>query len=144
VHRERFVSCVAFVDDPPIEEVHAAVSVSGISLIVSDHTYRRTLLVQLAEEVRRVDYFRLRDRYASEEDGCPTRWTDNPGAITSVKVGGRLKRIAHYYGCQYEMESRRGVYPEHLTAFESRVDEIVGVAEWIGSEKERARTATQR
>jgi ABC-type dipeptide/oligopeptide/nickel transport system ATPase subunit len=51
VHRERFVFCVAFVDDPPIEEVHAAVRVSGVSLIVSHHTDRRTLVVKLAKQV---------------------------------------------------------------------------------------------
>jgi hypothetical protein len=51
VHRERFVFCIAFVDNPPIEQVHAAVRVSSVPLIVSHHADRRTLLVQLAKQV---------------------------------------------------------------------------------------------
>ena len=96
---------------------------------------------QLDAEVQRVHYFSLRDRYAFQEDGCPTTWTDNPAVITSVRAGGQRKQIMHGYGCQYEMESRRGVYPADLTAFESRVDAIVGVAQWIGSLEERVGAA---
>src|SRR5437879_952469 len=42
---------------------------------------------KLTDEIERVNYFGLRDGYASTEDGCPTRWTDNPAAITSVQAG---------------------------------------------------------
>src|SRR5437762_3733651 len=48
-------------------------------------------LRQLRGEVERIHYFDLRDSYASPADGCPTRWTDNPAAITSVLAGGKTK-----------------------------------------------------
>jgi len=101
-------------------------------------------LQRLADEFRRLGYFNLRDHYASSEDGCPTVWTDNPSVITSVRVRGTTKTVEHYLGCQYEIDSRRGPYPEDLTAFENQIDEIVGTKQWIGTEQERAKTAARR
>jgi len=97
-------------------------------------------ILKLTREVERINYFDLRDSYASPADGCPTRWTDNPAAITSVRAGGRTKRIHHYLGCRENAGSRSigETYPRGLADFEDRIDAIVGTAEWIGRESERA------
>jgi hypothetical protein len=96
---------------------------------------------KLTSEVERINYFDLRDSYASPADGCPTTWTDNPAAITSVRAGGKTKRIHHYLGCRENVGSGSigESYPRGLAVFEDRIDAIVGTAEWIGTEPERAR-----
>ena len=103
----------------------------------------RHSLQRLADEVQRLSYFRLRDHYASSEDGCSTLSTDSPSVITSVRVGGTTKTVDHYLGCEYAIASR-GPYPEDLTAFENQIDEIVGTKQWIGTEQERAKTAARK
>jgi len=96
-------------------------------------------LEKLVDEINRANYFNLRDRYAREEDGCPTVWTDSPGAITSVRADGRLKTIRHYHGCQDDDRSASAVssYPRALTELEDQIDRIVKTEEWIGTEEER-------
>lgn len=84
---------------------------------------------ELIAAFEKVNYFSLKDRYATEEDGCPERWTDNPSAITSIKIDGKTKAITHYHGCQ---DSKgKFIYPKELTELERRIDEIVGTGQWI-------------
>ena len=78
-------------------------------------------------------YFSLRDSYFTAEDGCPTYWTDNPSAFTSIRINGRSKSVAHYYGCQ-EKETKRGQgspFPHELTELERKIDMIVGTKQWV-------------
>lgn len=95
---------------------------------------------QLRVELGKVNYFALRSRYSFARDGCPTVWTDNPAAITSVRRNGMVKSVHHYYGCrQQDRGSARGQpYPEYLTRFERRIDEIVGTTEWVVSKRDAA------
>src|SRR4051812_43917277 len=46
---------------------------------------------RLVEDFKKVDYFSLRDKYVTRADGCQEWWTDNPSAITSLKVEGKQK-----------------------------------------------------
>jgi hypothetical protein len=96
---------------------------------------------RLTDEIERVSYFGLRDSYDSATDGCPTTWTDNPAAITSVRAGGKTKRIHHYLGCREDAgpAANGKSYPRSLTTFEDRIDMIAGTAEWIGTGPERVR-----
>jgi uncharacterized protein DUF6438 len=90
-------------------------------------------VAELRVELGKVNYFALRDRYASQLDGCPIVWTDNPSAMTSVRRNGIVKTVHHYYGCR-EMDwgSTLGApYPEYLADFEDRVDQIVDSGEWV-------------
>jgi hypothetical protein len=99
----------------------------------------RVDLEKLVDEINRANYFNLRDRYAREEDGCPTVWTDSPVAITSVRADGRLKTIRHYHGCQDDERNSSvvSIYPRALTELEDQIDRIVKTEEWIGTEEER-------
>jgi hypothetical protein len=74
-------------------------------------------------------YFTLKDSYKSPEDGCPEFWTDNPSAITSIRINGKSKTIFHYYGCQTGDGS--AIYPNSLTYLETQIDRIVGTDKWI-------------
>lgn len=74
-------------------------------------------------------YFALNDTYETQKDGCPEVWTDNPSAITSIRLNGKHKTISHYYGCQ--TGSGTAVYPNGLTYLETRIDQIVGTEKWI-------------
>src|SRR6266436_260433 len=69
-------------------------------------------------------YFTLNDKYETQKDGCPEVWTDNPTAITSIRLNGKTKTISHYYGCQ--MGRGTAIYPDGLTYLETKIDEIVG------------------
>jgi hypothetical protein len=92
---------------------------------------------QLSELIRafnNADYFSLKDSYAGgPADGCPTMWTDNASAITSIRSKGRAKKIYHYYGCR-ELDSGDGVgkvWPQGLFHLEEQIDQIVGSDKWI-------------
>ena len=89
-------------------------------------------LRQLLAEFEKADYFSLRDRYQSWEDGCPTGWLDLPSAITSIRINGRAKTITHDYGCREKSANgpSGAVYPKELFVLEQRIDEIVGTARW--------------
>jgi hypothetical protein len=92
---------------------------------------------QLSELIRAFNnagYFSLNDSYAGgPADGCPTMWTDNASAITSIRSKGRSKKIYHYYGCR-ELDSGYGVgkvWPQALFHLEEQIDQIVGTDKWI-------------
>jgi len=74
-------------------------------------------------------YFSLNDSYETQKDGCPEVWTDNPSAITSLRMNGKTKTISHYYGCQ--AGSGTSIYPNGLTYLETTIDQIVGTDKWI-------------
>ncbi len=78
----------------------------------------------LLYELERGGYFSFADRYTSAAPACGRYITDSPSAITSVRLDGRTKRIAHDYGC--------GAAPGALTVLERRIDEVLNSAQWTG------------
>lgn len=85
-------------------------------------------LRKLIAEFDAVSYFSLRDSYKTQADGCPEVWTDNPQAITSIRMGGKSKKIVHYYGC--EEDQGKSIYPKVLTELEAKIDQIAGTDKW--------------
>jgi len=79
----------------------------------------------LVNEFNQVDYFSLADAYLPGTKECPNRITDMPSATTSIRLNGRTKAVAHYYGCGSEGAVGK------LTALEKRIDEVVGTQKWI-------------
>lgn len=80
---------------------------------------------ELVGEFEKIKYFSLRDRYSQRADGCTTFMTDMPSANTSLSLNGKIKSVAHYFGC-------RG--PEilpGLAALENKIDEVAGSEKWI-------------
>lgn len=51
MHGECFFSRLTLFNYATVKQVNASIRVSGVPLIVSDHTYSRPLLVQLSKEV---------------------------------------------------------------------------------------------
>jgi hypothetical protein len=100
-----------------------------------ESTVTQEQLRQLVAEFEKADYFSLCDEYPSSCDRCPTDWTDNPSANTSIQINGKKKSIRHYYGCQ-EKSEHYAVYPQKLYQLESRIDEIVGSARWVAGKTE--------
>lgn len=80
-------------------------------------------LAELAQAFKDADYFALADAYVKRE------WTDNPTCNTSFNQGGRRKAVAHYHGDHSA--------PAKLTALENRIDQIIQIERFIGSEAER-------
>jgi hypothetical protein len=85
-------------------------------------------LKQLMAEFDRVKFFSLEDDYSEIRLSCPT---DQPSAITSIRINGRSKRINHYLGCGEPK------VPKALTELENKIDEIVNTAQWLPEKKER-------
>lgn len=83
-------------------------------------------LIALFDEAK---YFSFKDKYQTEEDGCPEVWTDYPSAVTSIRINGKSKTVSHYLGCQ---DGRaKLIYPKGLNKLENQIDEIVGTQKWI-------------
>ena len=85
-------------------------------------------LKQLMAEFDRVKFFSLEDDYSETRLSCPT---DQPSAITSIRINGKSKTINHYLGC---LEPK---VPKGLTELENKIDEIVNTAQWLTDKKER-------
>ena len=88
-------------------------------------------VTKLIEATNAVNFFALRDKYQSTEDGCATVATDSPSVIISIKIGDRQKTVDHYHGCLSDIDPYR-VYPSSLVEFENKIDEIVGTSKWTG------------
>lgn len=86
-------------------------------------------LLNLISAFDAAEYFSLKDRYTTAADGCPEVWTDNPTAITSIRIQGKSKSITHYYGCHDDQGNPP--YPQALTALETKIDQIVDTNRWI-------------
>ncbi|HBB94821.1 MAG TPA: acetamidase [Blastocatellia bacterium] len=80
---------------------------------------------KLVSEFEKIDYFSLPDRYAPGTKECPRVVTDMPSADTSIRLKGKSKSVAHYYGC-----GNSGVLGK-LTALETKIDEVTGTQKWI-------------
>ena len=85
-------------------------------------------LKQLMAEFDRVNFFSLEDDYSEIRLSCPT---DQPSAITSIRINGKSKTINHYLGC---LEPK---VPKGLTELENKIDEVVNTAQWLPDKKER-------
>lgn len=80
---------------------------------------------QLVSEFENIDYFSLPDSYAPGTPVCPQRITDMPSANTSIRLKGKTKSVAHYYGC-----GDKGALAQ-LTALEKKIDDVAGTQKWI-------------
>lgn len=86
-------------------------------------------LAQLISEFEKIDYFSLKDRYKSIEDGCPELWTDRAYVVTSIRINEKSKSINHYHGCMED--GFKSPYPRALAELEMKIDEIVGTKQWL-------------
>ena len=90
----------------------------------------------LMAEFRKARYFTLRNSYEDWKDGCITWRTDASSAITSIRINKRKKSVSHYRGCssgsnKFNRELQR------LSKLEDKIDEIIKIHQWIGTEEER-------
>jgi hypothetical protein len=94
-------------------------------------------LREILSAIRKANYFSMKDRYASGEDGCEGTWTDHPSVIISVKANGRSKTIHHDHGCEDKTDDEKSfhVYPQELYELENKIDEIVGSEKWVKTDQ---------
>jgi hypothetical protein len=81
-------------------------------------------LKRLLAHFESIDYFSLADYYESG-DSCRSYATDNPSALTSLRMNGRSKSVSHYYGC------RGTEILERLTELEAAIDEAANSKQWV-------------
>ena len=114
------------------------VTFEGYSSVACVGTRRKHIdsktIQKLTDALNQASVLGFRDSYRNELDGCPSLWTDNPSAITTVSINGQVKRINHYHGCQ-EVDAnapeREKPYPAQLTLLEDRIDEILETGDWV-------------
>jgi hypothetical protein len=108
---------------------------------------------ELAEEIKKANFFLLDDAYNSKSGNCPTFATDSSNVTLYIKINGKEKTINHYLGCQddYRKEIAKGnsneipvideaeftkrIFPQQLYNLENKIDEIVETERWIGERK---------
>ena len=88
-------------------------------------------LNELMAEFDRVKFFSMEDDYSNDRRVCDEIWTDNPSAITSIRINGKSKTINHDHGC------RGPKVPKELAKLENKIDEIVNTAQWLPDKKGR-------
>lgn len=82
------------------------------------------------EQIRALDELFQRNRYVDLRDAYTEyETTDLPSVNTSYAARGKTKSISHYLGDSHA--------PRALTEIEDGIERIVGVEQWIGTEKER-------
>jgi hypothetical protein len=81
-------------------------------------------LDSLLAELDAGGYFSFEEAYVVGSPACGNAATDLPTVTTSVRLGGRSKRIEHYRGC--------AAAPEALSRLEERIDEVLNTAQWTG------------
>jgi hypothetical protein len=88
---------------------------------IGDHSWTIGVdaIEALNETIQKYGYFSIEARVPTDEMTC------NPSCITSVRLeDGRFREIDNYYG--------NDQYPKKLQRLEKRIDEIIGVQEYIG------------
>jgi Domain of unknown function (DUF6438) len=80
-------------------------------------------LAALRDAFARADYFKLAASYDHPQI------SDAPGVVTSFTDGGRTKTVPHNRG--------DSTAPADLGRLEDRIDQIVAIEQWIGTDKER-------
>jgi hypothetical protein len=86
-------------------------------------------LKQLTAEFEGARFFSFEDKYVNDPRVCEHVVTDNPSAITSIRMSGKSKTVNHYYGCTGPK------VPKELTQLENKIDEIVNTAQWLPDKK---------
>jgi len=105
-----------------------AVRFEGRRFVADSGTFTGTIpkprVDSLLGELEAAGYFGLADRYTMGGAGCDRYATDLPTVITEVHLRGRAKRVEHDHGCAGA--------PAILDSLEQRIDEVAGVAKWVG------------
>lgn len=87
----------------------------------------QNVLKQIIAEFEKADFFKLKDRYVEETDGCGEVWTDNPSESISIKLNGKTKEVRHYFGCR----KVSGNDLERITDLGEKIDSLVNSAQWV-------------
>lgn len=74
---------------------------------------------ELIKEFQRVNYFSLKDKYETDENGMSV--TDMPTTTTSICVDGKKKTVVNYYFA-----------PKELDALEDKIDSLAGLYKYLG------------
>jgi hypothetical protein len=97
----------------------------------------REQLFALEAAVEKARYFNFRNSYSTVKDGCNSG-SDDAWAYTSIRFMGRKKSISHYYGCRSGTGNKRFTKElKRLSDFETEIDRIINVDQWIGSSEWR-------
>ncbi len=112
----------------------------GIKYVKTEGTITAKVATKQFQELmaafRKAKYFKLRDSYAYEKDGCTAMVSDEFWAYTTIQINSRKKSIRHYMGC-YEGSDKFNLELQRLTELENKIDEIIKIEQWIGTKEER-------
>ena len=85
------------------------------------HKISETKVKELIAAFEKVNYFSLKDKYQSDENGMSM--TDLPTTTTSISIKGKQKKVVNYY-CA----------PKELSELEDFIDKAASLYEYIGPE----------
>ncbi|HEX8069865.1 MAG TPA: DUF6438 domain-containing protein [Pyrinomonadaceae bacterium] len=81
---------------------------------------------ELVAAFYKIDFFALKDEYTRKvyPDGSYEVANDLPGALTTIRIGGRKKRVYDYFGT-----------PDAVRELEEKIDEVSGANQFIPPDK---------
>jgi hypothetical protein len=78
---------------------------------------------RIAQELRALDFFALKDAYGADPGDCVARRDDAPSAALTLGIDGRSKTVRFNVGCAGPVVSR-------LTEIAAAIDRLAGVSRW--------------
>jgi hypothetical protein len=82
----------------------------------------------LIASLQRTNFFSLKDRYSTKDDGCTTVSTDHPALGITVTRGREQKQVWYYLGCGGPPESFA------IAWLADTIDLVVKTRQWVGKE----------
>lgn len=92
---------------------------------------------QLLSAFQSARFFSLRRVY-NFESGCTAGGSEGPWISLTLRKGKRIKTVDHDLGCDWGGKRFRQDM-NRLLQLEKRIDEILNIEQWIGTESERNR-----
>ena len=118
----------------PVYEVdidnNGTVNFNGITHIAMPGPHTRAAaqpdVDALISEIKRINFFKLKDSYRFMRDGCTSWATDGPSVSIAVTQGDEIKHVVYYYGCT-------GFAAEQdLKSLAKSIDRVAKTKKWIG------------
>lgn len=84
----------------------------------------------LMESLEHIGFFRLKETYRFEPDGCKQWWTDSPTVDIVVTRGEIKKQVSYYYGCKGIPEAAQLDWLSRTIDVVAKTYDVVGEGEF--------------
>jgi len=79
----------------------------------------------LVASIQKLNFFTLRDTYASKEDGCAKMELDAASILITVRTTSQIKRVIYDFGCE------NPEVLDKIAGLAGKIDEFAGTQQWV-------------